>query len=133
MNQNIAAEIALEVISSNNFALIGTVNNIGNPNIKALIKIKQEGLKKFYFNTQSGSVKVSQMKNHKDGCIYFFDALRHIGVLLEGEFNIINNVDAGISEIYQAVAVDQFNLCTVEFTAKTAHVYKDYETETFEV
>ncbi len=133
MNQNIAAEIALEVIGSNNFALIGTVNQAGNPNIKALVKIKNDGLKRFYFNTQIGSVKVSQMKNHKEGCVYFFDGMRHIGILLEGEFNIINNVDAGISEIYQAVAIDQFNLCTVEFVTKTVSVYKDYETEVFNV
>lgn len=133
MNNNIAAEVALEVISSNNFALIGTVNNIGNPNIKALVKIKQEGLKRFYFNTQIGSVKVHQMKDHKEGCVYFFDGMRHIGVLLEGEFHIIDNVDAGISEIYQAIAIDQFHLCTVEFVTKTVSVYKDYETVVFEV
>ncbi|MDD3341389.1 MAG: pyridoxamine 5'-phosphate oxidase family protein [Bacilli bacterium] len=129
MNQNIAIETALEVIKTNNFALIGTVNQMGNPNIKALVKINNDGLKKFYFNTQSNSVKVSQMKNHKEGCVYFFDGMQHIGVLLEGEFNIIDNVDAGISEIYQAVETGKFDLCTVEFTPKTLSLYKDYDTE----
>lgn len=133
MDENIAKEVALEVIKYNNYALIGTVNNESNPNIKALLKIKNEGLNKFYFNTQIDSVKVKQMQNHKEGCVYFFDIMQHIGVLLEGTFNIIDNVDVGISEIYEAMSVKEFNLCTVEFITKKVSVYKDYETIIFNV
>lgn len=133
MDQRIAVEVALEVINQNNVALIGTNNSHGNPNIKALIKIKNDGLNKFYFNTGIDSVKVGQMKRNKNGCVYFFDQMRHIGVMLEGEFNIINNVDIGISEIYQAMSINEYNLCTIEFITRRINVYKDYESKIWNV
>lgn len=133
MNQTEATQITLEVINSNNVALIGTVNKKGNPNIKALTKLKNNGITRFYFSTQVNSVKVEQMKHHKEGCIYFFDVMQHIGVLLEGEFNIIEGVAEGIAEIYQAMGADKFNLCTVEFVTKTVNLYKDFQTTIFDI
>lgn len=127
MNKEDVLRIVKEVIDANEFALVGTKARMGYPNIKALMKMKNEGINKFYFNTKINSTKVKQMKRNKKGCLYFYDQKNYIGVLLEGTFKVEHNTSVGISKLYELDAIDPYDFCTVIFTTKYVNVYIQYQ------
>jgi hypothetical protein len=131
MNQEMALKLALEVIDSNDIALVGSISFDRYPNIRALKKMKNEGINTFYFSTRTKSNKVKQMKAHKKGCVYFFDKDRFIGVMLEGVFKIEPNTLVGIADLYKIDPVDPYDFCTVKFITKHVYVYYNYETFKF--
>ena len=133
MEQDSIKQLAMEVINSNKYALVGTTSLKRYPNIRALGKMKNEDLKVFYFMTRAESMKVKQMKRRKKGCVYFYDQNRYIGVMLEGRFEIEPNTTVGISEIYKIDPVDPYDFCTIKFTTKYVNVYNNYETTRFEI
>ncbi len=133
MGEERARDIALSLIKSNNHALIGTVSINDYPNIKALTKMKNDGLKTFYFSTNSISTKVQQIKHNAKGCVYFFDPMLYIGVMLEGTLEITNDLDEANSTGYKPEALVGFDYCTIKFTAVSVNVYSDFNKETFDV
>lgn len=126
-------DLAQQVVDSNDIALVGTISSKRFPNIKALRKMKNEGLKTFYFSTRIDSTKVKQIKRRHKGCVYFYDREKFIGVMLEGYFKVLNNTMFGVSELYQLDPHDPYEFCTLEFNSKYAHVYAHYQTVKIEL
>lgn len=128
MTEQDILELAQQVVDSNDIALIGTTSLKRFPNIKALKKMKNEGLKTFYFSTRIDSAKVKQIKRRRKGCVYFYDKVRYKGVMLEGYFKVVNNTMFGVSELYELDPHDPYEFCTLVFNAKYAYVYTHYQT-----
>lgn len=128
MTEQDILNIAKEVVDSNDIALIGTISSKRFPNIKAMKKMKNEDLKKFYFSTRIDSTKVKQIKRRRKGCVYFYDKEKFKGVMLEGYFKVHNNTMFGVSELYELDPHDPYEFCTLEFNTKYAYVYTHYHT-----
>lgn len=133
MNKEMAMEIATSLVNANNNALIGTISEDKYPNIKALTKMKNEGLKVFYFSTNKSTTKVKQIRNNSIGCIYFFDPMRYIGVMLEGDFEITNDLNEIDPNIYKPEGLKTDDFCTLKFTSKSLYVYSNFERIQFEI
>lgn len=133
MNNEIALETAMSVINTNNHALLGTLSTEDYPNIKALTKVKHDGIKTFYFMTNPISTKVQQIKQNNKTCVYFFDPLRYIGVLLEGTAEIHDENYIGELDIPKPDALSYNEYCAIVFTTLKATVYYNYEKLTFEI
>jgi len=133
MNKEIALETAMSVINTNNHALLGTLSKDEYPNIKALTKIKNDGIKTFYFMTNPISTKVQQISNNNKTCVYFFDPIQYIGILLEGTAEIKDESYIGELNIPKPDALSYNEYCAIVFTASRATVYYNYEKLTFEV
>ena len=55
-------------ISKQKVSFICSIDNEGYPNVKAMLKPrKRNGLKEFYFSTNTKSMRVSQYKNNPKG------------------------------------------------------------------
>lgn len=119
---------ALMIVDKNKYAFLGTMGLEKYPNIRIMSKIKNEGLKKFYFSTRSTSLKVKQIKKNKRGCIYFYDQETYQTVMLEGIFKVEANTLLSIAEIYAIDEHDPFDYLTIVFETKTINFYISYET-----
>ena len=131
MNEKL--EAAKKIVDQSKYAMVGTISGKKYPNIRALSKIKQEGLSKFYFMTRANSKKVKQMKKNKKGCVYFYDEQTYQTVMLEGTFKIVPNTMMPIAEIYKLDPHDPFDFCTVIFDTESIYFYSNYETTRLEI
>lgn len=62
------------LIDKQGIAYISSVDEDGFPNTKAMLPPrKREGIKTFYFTTNTSSMRVSQYMNNPKACIYFSD------------------------------------------------------------
>ena len=133
MTKDELLQLAQQIVDANDIALVGTISLKRYPNIKALKKMKNEGLKTFYFSTRLDSAKVKQMKRRNKGSIYFYDRASYQGVMIEGKYKVENNTTVGISELYSLDAHDPYNFCTVKFVAEAVYVYTHYQTVKIEI
>ena len=80
-------EKALNATSSCELAMLGNIDEHGNPQIKAMIKAKNEGLKVFWFCSNTSSKRVDQLKKDGIACLYFHND-NWEGVLLNGHAEV---------------------------------------------
>lgn len=74
-------------------AYLGSVDHDGFPNIKAMLQPrKREGIKTFYFSTNTSSMRVSQYKENERACVYFCDRRFFRGVMLRGTMEILTDL-----------------------------------------
>lgn len=62
------------LIDKQGIAFISSVDDDGFPNTKAMLPPrKRDGIKVFYFSTNTSSLRVSQYRANSKACIYFCD------------------------------------------------------------
>lgn len=60
------------LIDKQGVAFIGSVDESGFPNIKAMLPPrKREGIRQIYFTTNTSSMRVSQYRRDPKSCVYF--------------------------------------------------------------
>lgn len=63
-----------KLIDKQGAAFIGSVDKDGFPNTKAMLPPrKREGIKTFYFTTNTSSMRAAQYREDPKACIYFCD------------------------------------------------------------
>ncbi|MDE5630562.1 MAG: pyridoxamine 5'-phosphate oxidase family protein, partial [Bacilli bacterium] len=71
-------------IDNQSVSFIASLDDQGYPNIKAMLKPrKHNGLKEFYFSTNTSSMRVYQFKNNPHASIYFYHKglFKYVGVM----------------------------------------------------
>jgi len=70
MEKQEAINQGLELVNRSTIAMLGTNGEDGFPNIKAMLKMENEGLKKIWFSTNTSSKRVEQIKKKsKSMCV----------------------------------------------------------------
>lgn len=121
-------------------AFIGSVDEQGFPNIKAMLQPrKREGIKTFYFTTNTSSMRVVQYGKNKQACVYFCDNRFFRGVLLRGTMEVLQDPASkemiwreGDTEYYPEGVTDP-DYCVLRFTAISGRYYSNYHSEEFTV
>lgn len=81
-----------EVMKRQGTTIISSVDDEGYPNTKAMLEPrKREGLKTFYFSTNTSSKKVSQYKKNSKACLYFYDLSTFRGIMLKGNIEVLED------------------------------------------
>jgi len=135
-------EKALEVINKCNnngipIALLGNKDENGNPQIKALIKTENDGLKTFWFCSNTSSKRVNQIKKDGNTCLYFLSDFE--GVMLRGHAEISYCDDKRKSFwhdnmlIYYPEGYRDPDFALIKFTATSGNYYNNLQNEDFEV
>ena len=131
-----------EFIRKQKIAFICSVDEEGFPNVKAMLKPrKTDGLREFYFSTNTSSMRVKQYLNNPNACIYFCHKglIRYTGVMLKGKMEVLT--DQGTKEMiwrrgdtmfYKGGVTDP-DYCVLRFTAESGRFYRDFKTESFPV
>ena len=123
-------------------SFIGSVDKNGYPNMKAMLKPRKiNGLKEFYFSTNTSSLRVKQFQNNPNASIYFYHKglIKYIGVMLVGKMEVLTDQNTkdmiwrkGDTMFYKKGVTDP-DYCVLRFTAQSGRYYCDLKTESFEV
>ncbi|GHV48446.1 pyridoxamine 5'-phosphate oxidase [Bacteroidia bacterium] len=123
-------------------ALVGSVDSEGIPNIKAmLLAKKREGMKAFYFSTNTSSMRAGQFRENPKASIYFYHKglFKYEGVMLKGVMEVLED-DSIKRELWQRgdkmfypQGVTDPDYCILKFTAKEGRYYCNLKTGSFPV
>ena len=129
-------------ISRQKVSFICSVDNDGFPNVKAMLMPRiRNGLKEFWFSTNTSSMRVRQYLENPRASIYFYHKglIRYEGVMLKGTMEVLTDQESknmiwrkGDTVFYKQGVTDP-DYCVLKFTAETGRHYRDLKTESFSV
>ena len=82
-----------EFVDSQKTAFIGSVDEDGFPNIKAMLASRERDGVTFYFTTNTSSMRVKQFLANSKASIYFYHRgrFRYTGIMLKGTMNVLTD------------------------------------------
>ena len=128
------------LIEKQSVSFISSVDENGFPNTKAMLApVKREGIKTFYWHTNSPSMRIKQYKNNPKACIYFYDKRFFRGVMLKGTMEVLED-----KKIKKEIWKDEFSMyytggmnggdfIIIKFTAKSGRYYSNFKSEDFNI
>ena len=126
------------LIDRQTVAFIGSVDETGFPAMKAMLAPrKREGIRLFWFTTNTSSRRVAQYREYPKACVYFCDRRFYRGVMLQGTMEVLE--DAASKELiwletdtrYYAGGVMDPDYCVLRFTAVQGRYYCNFRSEDF--
>ncbi|MBR4092630.1 MAG: pyridoxamine 5'-phosphate oxidase family protein [Oscillospiraceae bacterium] len=127
-------------IKKQKVAFISSVDEDGFPNVKAMLKPRKiNGLKQFYFSTNTSSIRVKQYLNNPSASIYFYHkgVIKYTGVMLKGKMEVLTDQETkdmiwrkGDTIFYKGGVTDP-DYCVLRFNAENVRYYCDLKTESF--
>ena len=121
-------------------AFLGSVDADGFPNVKAMLRPRRrEGIRTFWFTTNTSSMRVAQFRADPRACVYFCDRRFFRGVMLRGTVEVLTDDDAKRliwqegDEQYYPLGVTDLDYCVLRFTATDGRFYADFRSESFTV
>lgn len=128
------------IVDSQSVSFVGSIDSDGFPNMKAMLQPrKRNGIKEFWFTSNTGSRRAAQYKKNPKACIYFYDKRFFRGVMLTGTMKVLE--DAASKEMiwrdgdtmYYKQGVTDPDYCVLKFTAIKGRYYHNFKSEDFEV
>src|SRR5215469_14963019 len=128
------------LIEKQSVSFISSLDENGYPNTKAMLApCKREGIKTFYWHTNSPSMKIKHYKNNSKACIYFYDKRFFRGVMLIGSMEVLddqkikNELWKDEFEKYYTGGKDGGDFIVIKFTAETGRYYSNFGSEDFNI
>ena len=119
------------LIDKQSVAFISSIDEEGFPNTKAMLPPRiREGIKIFYFTTNTSSRRVAQYRKDPKACIYFCDKRFFRGVMLKGTMEVLE--DAQSKELIWQDVTDP-DYCVLRFTATQGRFYSHFKSEDFDI
>ena len=110
-------------------AYISSVDDEGFPWTKAMLAPRvREGIKVFYFTTNTFSLRVAHYKANPKANVYFCDAEGFKGMMLRGTMEVLT--DAKSKEMIWREGDEQY-YCVLKFTTADGRFYSDFYPRSF--
>jgi general stress protein 26 len=128
------------LIDKQDVSFISSVDEDGFPNTKAMLPpVKREGIKAFYWHTNSPSMRIRHYGNNPKACIYFCDKQSFRGVMLKGTMEILD--DEKIKKeiwkdefsIYYKGGINGGDFIIIKFTAENGRYYSNFHSKDFKI
>ncbi len=139
MEKQQAMDEALALANAAQIAMLGTNGDEGYPNIKAMIKMENEGLKTIWFSTNTSSRRIGQLERDSKASVYFVDFEQWMGLMLVGEVAILQDTASkerlwreGYERYYPLGATDP-DYSVLRFTSRWGNYYHVLSNVTFEI
>jgi len=124
------------LIDHQSTAYIASIDADGFPNMKAMLAPrKRDGLKHFWFTTNTSSMRVAQYRKNPKASVYFCDQRYFRGVMLKGRMEVLEDPATkqqiwreGDAQYYPGGVTDP-DYCVLKFTAATARAYSNFKSE----
>lgn len=121
-------------------AFISYVDSEGYPITKAMLKPRErQGIKEFWFTTNTSSNKVKFFRENPKASIYFVDKRFFRGVSLIGTVEVLETKEdkeriwrEGDTKYYKG-GVEDPDYCVLKFTAVKGRYYSNFHSEDFEI
>ncbi|MDR1172610.1 MAG: pyridoxamine 5'-phosphate oxidase family protein [Bacteroidales bacterium] len=129
-------------VSRRKVAFIASVDDDGFPNVKALLSPrKRDGIKTFYFSTNTSSMRVKQYRENPKACLYFYRKgwIKYQGVMLTGKMEALEDHAMKREmwrfgdQMFYSQGVTDPDYCILKFTATQGRYYCDLRTESFDI
>jgi general stress protein 26 len=139
MQKDEAKGQGLALVNSAKIAMLGTNGDDGYPNIKAMIKVENEGLKRIWFSTNTSSKRVAQLLRDPKACVYFVDFDQWKGLMLVGTVEVLQDAESRErvwtegDEKYYALGVTDPDYSVLRFTAEWGNYYHALSNLIFQV
>ena len=108
-------------------SFICSIDENGFPNVKAMLKPRKvNGLKEFYFSTNTSSLRVKQFRSNPNASIYFYrkGLIKYTGIMLVGRMEVLIDQETkdmiwerGDTMFYKKGVTDP-DYCVLKFTAE---------------
>ena len=127
------------MIDKSNVSFIASVDKDGFPNMKAMLcPRKRNGIKEFWFSTNTSSMRVEQFRKNPKSSIYFYDRkFFYHGVMLVGTMEVLQDTttkemiwEKGDTMYYKKGVTDP-DYCVLKFTATKGRYYHSFKSEDF--
>jgi general stress protein 26 len=129
-------------IKKQKIAFIASIDKNGFPNQKAMLKPRKiDGIREFYFSTNTSSIRVAQYRDNPKASIYFYHKgfIKYEGIMLIGNIEILEDErikqelwQIGDKMFYPKGVTDP-DYCVLKFTAQEGRYYCDLKTESFSI
>ncbi len=130
-------EVCLDLIDRSQIAMVGTIGADGFPEIRAMINMEHQGLREFWFTTNTSSRKIPQLQANPKGCVYFVDSTEFRGLTLVGTFEILQDEESkqrlwreGFEQYYPQGVTDP-DYSVLHFTVSQVEHYHKLRTTRF--
>jgi general stress protein 26 len=130
---------ALALAGRSEIAMLGSNGDNGYPNIKAMIKIENEGLNRIWFSTNTSSRRVGQFHQDPKACVYFVDFDQWMGLMLVGQVEVLHDMVSKQRlwregyERYYPLGVTDPDYSVLRFTAQWGNYYHALSNVTFQL
>jgi general stress protein 26 len=128
------------LIDKQSVCFISSVDEDGYPNTKAMLPpVKREGIKVFYWHTNSPSMRIKQYRNNPKASVYFCDKRFFRGVMLKGTMDVLDDekikkeIWRDEFETYYKGGADGDDFIILRFTAKSGRYYCNFNSENFAI
>ncbi len=135
-----AEQVIGNIIDHQNISFIGSIDEDGFPSIKAmLLPRKREGIKTFYFSTNTSSMKIEQFRANSKACIYFYDRRFFKGVMFTGTIEVLEDdfhkhmLWQQNDTMYYKLGVTDPDYCVLRFTASKCRFYSNFNSQSFNI
>ncbi|MCR5461521.1 MAG: pyridoxamine 5'-phosphate oxidase family protein [bacterium] len=129
-------------IDKQKVSFICSIDEENIPNVKAMLKPrKRNGIKEFYFSTNTSSIRVKQFLNNPNASIYFYHKglFKYVGVMLKGKMEVLtdqkskNMIWKKFDKMFYKGGVTDPDYCVLKFSAVSGRYYCDLRTESFDI
>lgn len=128
------------LVDKSSTAFISYVDKEGFPVTKAMLKPRErQGIKVFWFSTNTSSNKVKFFRKNPKASIYFMDRRFFRGISLIGTVEVLETSEAkeriwqeGDTMYYKGGVTDP-DYCVLKFTAIKGRYYSNFHSEDFEI
>ncbi|BBI33976.1 pyridoxamine 5'-phosphate oxidase family protein [Cohnella abietis] len=117
--------------------IVSSTDENGYPNTKQMFKKVHEGLTKFWFSTNTSSIRTRQFLANSKACLYF--AGKNNGLMLIGEMKVCRDSESRAmiwtegDEKYYPLGVDDPDYCVFEFNSISGNYYFNLEKHLFTI
>jgi len=129
-----------KLIARSKIAYIASVDENGYPNMKAMLAPrKRNGLREFWFSTNTSSQRVAQYRENPKASIYFCNQLFFRGIMFVGRMEVLEDTESKEvlwqkgDKTYYPEGVTDPDYCVLKFTAVSARWYAALKHGSFEV
>ena len=130
---------SVALIERTEIAVVGTVNEAGYPEMRAMMRVKHDGLREIWFSTNTSSRKIPQIRATGKGSVYFVDCDNYYGLLLTGKMEILQDSASrrmvwqdGFEKYYPG-GVDDPDHSVLHFVAEKAEFYHGLKITQFDI
>lgn len=128
------------IVDKSKTTYLSYVDDEGYPITKAMLSPRErEGIKTFWFTTNTSSNKVKYLRDNNKASIYFVDRRFFRGVSLIGTVEVLETPEAkeriwqeGDTQYYPLGVTDP-DYCVLKFTAFKGRYYSNFKSEDFQI
>jgi general stress protein 26 len=130
----------ITLVEKSTRSFIGSVDEDGYPNVKVMLSPREhDGIKEFFFTTNTHSMRVRQYRENPKACLYFFEARFFRAVMLKGKMEVLQDPSTKErnwrdgDDRYYRLGVTDPDYCVLHFTADSGRFYENFGSADFKV